>query len=57
MHVQSIMIGCVTPFSSFLPKFNSIHDTLHIWAIENSTSLTPKCPWDMVASEANQPMS
>ena len=41
------MICCVIPSSSFVPSFNSIHDTLQeIWVIENSTSLTHKCPWD-----------
>ena len=36
-------------------KFNSIHDTLQeIWAIENSTSLTHKCPWDKVRPRLHQ---
>ena len=49
MKYKSVMICCVIPFSSFVPSFNSIQDTLQeIWAIENSKSFTPKCPWDMV---------
>ena len=47
IEIQSVMICCVIASSSFVPGFNSIYDTLQeILAIENSTSLTPKCPWD-----------
>ena len=54
IEIHSVMICCVIPSSSFVPSFNSIHDTLQeIWAIENSTSLTHKCPWDMVTSAVN----
>ena len=39
IELQSVMICCVILSSSFLPSFNSIHDTLQeIWAIENSTT-------------------
>ena len=49
LKVQSVMICCVIPSSLFVPSFNSIHDTLQeMWAIENSKSFTPKCPWYMV---------
>ena len=58
IEIQSVMICCVIPSSSFVPSFNSIHDTLQeIWAIENSISLIPTCHWDKVTSAVNQPIS
>ena len=50
------MICCVIPSSSLMASFKSIHDTLQeIWAIENSTILTPKFPLDMDTSAVNRP--
>ena len=58
IEILCFMICCVISSSSFVSSFNSIHDALQeVLAIENSTSFTPKGPWDMATSAVNQPVS